>query len=79
MAEKKIRKNWVIVLLIFAGIVYAINAIDALAGPEKDSYEFLSFEINRWLYVGLMVFFAFSLTSLGVSAYKEKRNASKNS
>ncbi|MFY0592480.1 hypothetical protein [Roseivirga sp.] len=78
MSDLKTKKNWVIGLLIFSGIVYAIKAIDALVDSEKESYEFISIDINRWLYFGLMVFFAFSLISIGISAYKQKRNASDN-
>ena len=78
MAKQKVKPNWMIMLMLKGGLFYALNFIDALTASEGSTFEFIGFYMGKWPYTIFTLFCGWSMTSLAVNWYKQKRNAESN-
>ncbi len=79
MVKPKVKPNWMIMLMLIGGLFYSLNFFDALLSSEGTTFEFLGFDINKWPYTIFTLFCGWSLSSLAINWYKQKRNAKSNS
>lgn len=73
MAEEKPKRNWMIMMMFIGGIFYGISCIDAALASNDAIFEFIGFEVGKWVYMGMTLFFSFSLFSLCSKWYKQKK------
>lgn len=73
MAKAKVKPNWMIMLMAIGGLFYGISCIDAALASNTSTFEFIGFEIGKWLYMGMTLFFSFSLFSLSRTWYKQRK------
>jgi hypothetical protein len=78
MAKQKVKANWMIMLMLIGGLFYSLNFFNALLAPEGTTFEFISFQIGKWPYTIFTLICGWSLTSLAINWYKQKRNAKNN-
>lgn len=78
MARQKVKPNWMIVLMFIGGLFYAINFMNALTASAGSTFEFIGFDMGKWSYTIFTLFCAWSLISLAINWYKQKRNAESN-
>lgn len=79
MGNERPKRNWMIVMMFIGGLFYGISCINAAIAPNGSIFEFIGFDISKWVYMGMTLFFSFSLFSLSITWYKQKKNAENNS
>ncbi|MBO3700516.1 hypothetical protein [Roseivirga sp. E12] len=79
MAKRKIKPNWMIILMFIGGLFYLINFVDSLFRSKESEFEFLSFDMGKWPYAIFCLVCGYALMNLAMKWYKEKRNAKSNS
>lgn len=73
MAKQKPKRNWMIMMMFMGGLFYGVSCIDAALASNGTTFEFIGFEMGKWVYMGMTLCFSFALFTTSINWYKQKK------